>query len=99
MEQASVKNYSSTTATVKMPHVQSKISAMLDGNWNSGVERLTRYASSYHTSQRSAEVAGSRFLIVWQAEIAGEIWKSLVDRVGRGVNDLESDASGRGVGC
>ena len=55
--------------------------------------------SSYHTSQRSAEVAGSRFLIVWQAEIAGEIWKSLVDRVGRGVNDLESDASGRGVGC
>ena len=44
-------------------------------------------------------MAGSRFLIVWQAEIAGEIWKSLVDRVGRGVNDLESDASGRGVGC
>ena len=46
MEQASVKNYSSTTAAVKMPHVQSKISAMLDGNWNSGVERLTRYAGA-----------------------------------------------------
>lgn len=60
---------------------------------------MSGLGSSYHTSQRSAEVAGSRFLIVWQAEIAGEIWKSLVDRVGRGVNDLESDASGRGVGC
>ncbi len=38
MEQSSVKNYSSTTAAVKMPHVQSQISAVLAGNWNSGVE-------------------------------------------------------------
>ena len=77
--------------------------SVVSGIWQDHVRSVEAVpapeGSSYHTSQRSAEVAGSRFLIVWQAEIAGEIWKSLVDRVGRGVNDLESDASGRGVGC
>ena len=38
MEQSSVKNYSSTTAAVKVPYVQFQISAEVAGNWNSGVE-------------------------------------------------------------